>query len=1047
MIKHSTATRRRQSSLCEKFFRSLFTLLLAWPLSAYAQEIAVQGTVTDNVGSPLVGVSILIVGTGSGTITDSNGQYKLDIQKGASIEFNYLGFQKDQLTIDKPGTYDIQLTEDLTTLNEIVVTGYGTIQRSDFTGSSSMVKLDNTSENRNLNVTEALQGRVAGVQIRTNTGQPGSGITFNIHGITSVTGSSQPLIVIDGQPIESNFSAASAGMNLDGGNESSPADPLASINPADIESVEILKDASSVAIYGSRGANGVVLITTRSGKNGKDKLSYSNRFDVNELPRKLGVLNTADYLSFTNEALVNDGSAPLYTQPQVDSIIAISPNVDWQEEIYTTMLSQDHQLSFSGNNERTNYYLTANYADQKGILKNSDYVRYALRANFSREFSKKLTIGLRTYFSLADRNYGQESNWTGILGSSAVMGALAFNPLQSGLSSDGNIDEEFVNNPLLIVTRVKDKTQIRTLTSNINLNYKIVDGLSYTLRAGVNDLYSLRQIYNPRGTFIGNSAPGGSATRADNSNFNALVEHLLQYERIIADKHSMNAVVGYSYQKWTNRASSTSGVNFPSDALGYNSLQAAASPGRTYTSISSRALQSVLGRVNYSFDKRYLLTLTARYDGASRLAPGNKWNLFPSIGAGWNISQEKFFSENIDFINELKIRGSYGVAGNENVPIGATQAKYSINHVVMGSSIIPGYVTGDFENPNLKWETTYQWNLGADVAFFGDRLLLSVDLYKKNTKDLLINLSLPASSTYSDYYTNIGEVMNKGIDIESTYRSSIGKVTWDVGANFSVFDNEVINMGSAEIVYGRSYLVGGQVLLNQPVHVAKSGYPISSFWGYKTAGIYQNVEEIAAGPETTTAKPGDVKWVDTDNNGKITDADKTIIGNPSADFTYGFNSKISYKRLTFSFAFFGSQGNELINLNKWIIGINNSTGSYNQFRETYDGRWTGEGTSNKYPRATANSVRSSQRVPDWLVEDASFLRLQNVNLSYSFSVPRVKSASFKVFLSATNVFTITKYSGYDPNINAFGQLPLNSGVDLGTIPQPRTYSAGVQVDF
>ena len=1022
---------------------------LLGPESLLAQRnITVGGTVMDEAGEPLIGVSVKIAGQRRAVSTDISGKYTIQASPNATLEFAYLGYIKQEIKVESRSTLDVVLKSQMNKLEEVVVAGYGTIRKSDYTGASSAIKLDKTEENRAVNIAEALQGRVAGVEIVNNTGQPGSGITFNIRGMTSITGSNQPLIVIDDQPVESGFGATYAGSGLDGGAEIPPADPLASINPADIESIEILKDASSIAIYGSRGANGVVLITTKSGKRGNDKVSYTNRFDLNMLPKQLKMLDTRDYLHYRNEAALNDGKDSVYTRSNIDEILASSPNVNWQDEIYKKALSQDHQLSLSGRDEKSNYYITGNYADQQSFLLNASYKRYGLRANYTRNVSKKLTMSIRNYISLADRNFGQESNWTGILGSSAVMGALSFNPLRTAYADDGTIDEEYANNPLLVTTLVKDKTQIRTLTSNLNLDYKITKNLTYTARGGVNDIYSLRELYYPRGTFIGNSAPNGSATRADNSNFNALTEHLLTYKKVFVKRHSLNAMGGYSYQKWISKNSSNTTMNFASDAMQAFNLQAGASPGRMYTGIGERALQSVLGRVVYGYDSRYSLTMTGRYDGATRLAEGKKWSFFPSVGLGWNVSNEKFFKDHVKFINNLKIRGSYGVSGNENIAIGATQAKYAINYVVLGNDILPSYTSSDFANPNLKWETTEQYNLGLNLGLAKDRLTFDVDFFKKNTKDLLINLALPASSGYADYYTNVGHVVNKGVEIESSYQILSGKkFKWSAGANFTLLRNKVLDMGEAGVIYGRTFFAGGSVLLSQPVHVAKVGYPISSFWGFQTDGIYQNAAEVAAGPEATTAQPGDIKWRDINNDGQITDDDKTVIGNPSPDFSYGFNTNLSYKRFTLALTFFGSQGNELINLTRWVVGINNTTGNYNLLQSAYDGRWRGEGTSNVLPKATTNGVRINQRVPEWLVEDASFFRLQSVNLGYTFFIPALKSSSLRVFVSGTNLFTITDYSGYDPHVNAFGNLAINKGVDLGTMPQARTFSGGVVLTF
>lgn len=1035
--------------------KHLLTLLVTGLLSTtylMAQnapaDIRVKGTVTNTGGEPLQGATIRIKGKNLGSSTNAAGEFSIGIDPRAIIIVSYTGYKRQEIPVARRTQINIILQDSISSLEDVTVVsvGYGTIRKSDLTGSISTIKLDNVNENKVISAAEALQGRVAGVQVITNTGEPGGAMTFNIRGKTSVTGSNQPLIVIDGQPIESGLGGTNAGIALDGGGEIPPADPLASINPSDIASIEILKDASSVAIYGSRGANGVVLITTKSGKSGNDRLIYTTRFDVSVIPKKLEMLSSYDYMKYRNEALKNDGRDSLYSDFQLDSI-SREKNTNWQDLVYRPAVSQDHQLSFSGRDIKSNYLLSGNYSDQQSIIKNAGYKRYGLRFNYERQVSPRLKVGLRNYISLATRTYGQQSNWTGIAGSSVVLGAIQYNPLNEPYDADGVVDDNLVNNPLTVLTLVKDKTQIRTIISNLTIGYKISNDLQYELKAGVNELYSLRKLYYPTGTFIGNTAPGGSATQADNSNSNYLLDHIVTYKKIFNEKHSLNAVAGFSYQTWRSAQTSVTNQNFPSNALTYYNMASAAAPGRTYTLDQTRSLASVLSRINYAFDSRYIVTLTGRYDGATRLADGNKWKLFPSLGLGWNVSNEKFFQAKA--LSTLKLRGSYGIAGNENVAIGATQASYGLNYVVMGSSILPGYIINNFDNPLLGWETTKQLNAGADFGFANDRLNISIDAYKKTTTDLLINLALPGSAGFASYFTNVGKVTNKGIDIEASYAVlKKGNLKLNLSANFSIFDNEVINMGPSAIIYGRTYLVGGDILLGQPVQVAKPGFPISSFWGFKTNGIYQNAADIAKDPAAGAAKPGDVRWVDLDGDKQITDADKTIIGNPSADFTYGFSGNLSYKRLSLSFTIFGTEGAELINLTRWIVGVNNTNGNWNLLQSAWDGRWQGEGTSNLLPKATTNTVRLNQRLPDWLVEDASFVRLQNLNLGYNFNLRKGSAiTAFKLFISSSNLFTITKYSGYDPNVNAFGQNSLNSGIDMGTLPQPRTFSAGLELTF
>ncbi|GAA4307355.1 TonB-dependent receptor [Compostibacter hankyongensis] len=1035
---------------CFRRYTGLTVLLLSGLFfqPAYAQRV-IRGSVTVK-GAPVAGVSVMVKGSQKKTITNENGRYAINAMRNDVLVFRYIGYKVRQIPVGEQAVINVALEENVRSLQDLVVVGYGTVAKSDLTGAISSVKLQQVNENRVISVPEALQGKIAGVQILNNTGAPGSGMTFNIRGETSITGSSQPLIVIDGQPIETSAGATMAGSNYDGGYDQPPVDPLASLDPSDIASIEVLKDASATAIYGSRGANGVVLITTKSGqngKNGKDRISYTTRFDISMLPKKQKVLSPLDFMKFQNEAALNDGNDSAWTQHQIDSI-SVLPGTNWQDLIYHTAVSQDHQLTLSGRDAKSNYYVTGSFSDQNSVINHAYYKKGGLRVNYERHVSDRLKFTTRNYFSLAGLSHGQQSNWTGILGSSVVMGALAVSPLKNAYEPGGDPDETLVNNPVLVMTRVKDRSKVRTLISSATLDYRIAKGLSYQLKGGVNDLYTSRQVYYPTGTFVGNQAPNGSATQADNHNYNYMVDNLLTYKRVFQKTHSLNAVLGFSYQHWYHEGSSVTNRSFPSDALTYYDLATATFPGATHNYYQERALESIIGRVNYAYKSKYLLTLTGRYDGDSRLAVGQKWGFFPSVGIGWNVSGEDFFKDNISFISLLKLRGSYGVAGNSSIGVGATQAKYGVDYVVMGENIVPGYVTGSFENPDLTWEKTSQYNAGIDLGFINDRLTLTVDAYSKKTTGLLINLSLPGSAGYGSYATNVGEVNNKGVDVEANFNVLSGKVRWDIGANFSAFKNEVDNMGPLSVIYGRNYIPAGQILFAQPLNVAMPGYPISAFLGYKTAGIYQTQEEVDKGPEASTAKPGDIKWVDTNGDGSITDEDRTLIGHPQPDFTYGFNTNLSYKRFTLSLSILGSQGNELLNLNKWLLSVNDTHGNYNALQDAYDHAWRGPGTSDLYPKLNTRSTRLHQRMPDWMVEDASFVRLQSVTIGYTLhALQHLGVESLRLFASGTNLYTLTDYSGYDPNINAFGNASISRGLDFGTLPQPRTFSFGLELTF
>jgi TonB-linked SusC/RagA family outer membrane protein len=1014
-------------------------------------QTVIRGKVTDTEDRPIPGVSIRMKDTQTATATDANGNFSIQAVKGRVLVFSSLGFIATERKIENDGILNIILKVDETQLDEVVVVGYGTIAKSDLTGSISSVKIADNNETKVVSVPEALLGRVSGVNILNNTGEPGSGMTFNIRGLTSITGNNQPLIVLDGQPIESGLGATSAGINVDWQSQTPPLDPLASLNPSDIESIEILKDASSTAIYGSRGANGVVLITTKTGKsNGsKDRFTYNLRTDFSTIPHQIEMADALTFMQFRNEAAMNNGLGPAYTEAQmVDNAKRYGSN-NWQELVFRTAKSQEHQLTASGLVGKSNYRVSADYGNNESIINNAGFRKGSLRFNFNRDINKKLSLAIRTNLSLTERKFGAQSNTQGVLASSAVIGAIASIPLREAYTDDGDLDLTFANNPVLVTELVKDVTQSRMAISSLDLDYKITKHLSYKLKGAINEVSSLRQLYWPRGTFQGDEYEG-SATRADNMNGNYMIDHLLTYVRSFK-KHKFNAVAGYSWQSWYSRGTSINSTGFPSDDLGYENLALAEKQGTYYTSHKNRALQSVLGRLNYSYDSKYLLTLTGRSDGASRLAEGNKWHFFPSIGLGWNVAKEAFFKKAIPAINNLKFRASYGIAGSESVGIGATQADYSIDYVAIGDRIVPGLNYRSFANHLLTWETTASYNAGFDLGILDDRITFSADFYAKKTTDLLIGLSIPASSTFRSYSTNVGEVTNKGLDLEATVQVMRTKnLDWSVFANTSFNRNNVVSMGQTDMIYGGIYLNGGNNFLNQSLQVAKVGEQISSFWAYKSAGVYQNPLEIlndpniANDPNKSVYRPGDVRFKDMNGDGKIDESDKTIVGKPNPDFSIGFGSNVNYKRFNLAFTIIGSFGNELINLNQWMIGSLTHLGNYNISMDAWNNRWRGEGTSDMYPRANRDAVRFQNRFPDYMIEDASFVRLQNVNLGYTFVLNKIaKGSTIKAYVSGTNLFTITNYSGYDPSINSQGHFALMSGLDYGTLPQSRTYSLGL----
>ena len=1046
--------RCRPLASCMRAFSRPFLLLgwlFIWTSSqAIAQDkIKISGTVKDrSQGQPMVGVTITEVGTRNIVVTDDMGRYAISVSnRNATLTFGSVGYAVYKTRVGDRKAINVELDQNASDLENVVVVGYGRVRKSDLTGSVSKIKTENAAQTPILSVDQYLQGRVAGAQITQNTGAPGSGLTFLIRGASSISGSNQPLIILDGYPIESENSSVTPTTGANNWTADMPrSNPLANLNPNDIESIEVLKDASSIAIYGSRGANGVVIITTKKGQAGRERINYSARFDVSNLRRKIDILNSADYLQFSNEANFNSGLDSAFTKLQIDSLQGINSN--WQDLIYQQALSQDHQLSISGGTDKFKYLMGLNYTDAEGIVKNSRFQRGSFRLNMDRTVSDKLSFGTRMNAVLTRNQMATQSHSNGATSGSAVGGALFFRPFDAPFDPvSGDVNDLLEGNPLTLIENLRDHSRNLNLLVNLFADYKITNSLTFRVNAGVNNAQSTREVYMPRGTFIGN-ANNGLANRIEGNNYNYLTEYTLTYDKQFKGKHSLNAVAGYTWQAWNAKSVGITATNFPNDNLGYNNFQIASNPQVPVTTNVNWALASVLGRVNYVYDNRFLMTLTSRADGSSRLAQDNKWAFFPSVGLGWNVHNESFMKSQ-DFFSELKLRASYGFSGNQAIAVGSTQSRLRTIRRSFGGGFLTALTLNSFENQNLAWETTAQFNAGIDIGLAKGRFRLTMDFYNRLTSDLLLNLTLPGSTGFGSYAVNNGEVENRGFEIEIDTRLTQGKVKWNLSGNISFNTNKLLSLGNTGEILGPNYGQAGTLQMNAPVHVARPGLPIGSFLGYRISGIYQNQAEITAGPiDPVNPKPGDFKFTDVNGDGKIDLNDRTIIGNTYPRFVFGVTNDITWKQFNLNFLIAGNIGQDVVNLNRFQLDGNYAGFRQNVSKDAFDGRWTGEGSSNKYPRPTSSGLSFRQRFSDFIVEDASFIRLRTATLSYQFIVS--KKSIFKtarLFASGINLLTVTKYSGYDPEINAKGESSLTPGVDFGSIPQVRSFSAGVNVGF
>ncbi|MEL7118097.1 MAG: TonB-dependent receptor [Bacteroidota bacterium] len=1017
----------------------------------------ITGVVTDSESKePLIGANILAVGTDQGTTTEVDGSYTLVLTGDAKeLEVTYVGYVTQVIAIGSSDVINIKL-EAGEALEEIVVVGYGSVRKSDLTGAVSSLRTDKLLRERPVtSVDQLLQGTVAGVNFSVNSGAPGAQASMSIRGVGSL-GSTQPLFVIDGFPLDNDNQFGSAGI----GDQQQGLNPLALLNPNDIESIEVLKDASSTAIYGSRGANGVILITTKSGREGISKISYNFRMDISEFPtnRKIDVLGARDWLNYRREGQLIAGEEPDWTEVQIDSILAEGEDNDWQDQIYRTGYSQDHQLSFTGGDEVSKYALNLGYTDVEGVTPNSNLTRYSGRINLSRKMNDWLTAKANLSYSRSTSSQIQQASQTGQASRSVVLAALLSPPVRA-LNPELQ-DEDFIDNPVILAESVLNDFDLSTLLGKVQLDIDILPGLVFSNSFNFNSFETIRNQYLSRATFNGD-AEGGRSNYSVVKRFTYESEHLLRYNRKLFKSHRLNAVAGFTYREGDRETIKNQTSGFLNDNLIYNNPQ-----GGTVTSGLERTrvvtqLASFLGRINYSIDGKYIFTVSGRYDGTNRLA--ETWSFFPSGAAAWNMHEESFIKD-LKSVTKLKLRASYGVTGRESVPPLSGVSTLVSNTAIVGNEFVSALFAqsnalggGSLGNPNLRWESTTQYNVGVDLGMFGERYRLTVDLFRRNTKDLLVGVTLPFSDAFENTQVNAGEIQNEGIEIElGADILETNDFSWGISGTFTSVRNEVVDLGDIELITHGQWINAGDIALGSPLHITQVGNVVGAYFGYLTDGIYQNQEEIAAGPEPG-ASPGDVRYKDIagdfDANGnpipdgQITADDQTVIGDAIPDYVFGITNNFSYKNFSFSFFIQGSVGNDVINLNRYVTdGLSTDVTNRNVRQVAYDNRWQGEGTSNVFPAISPGPLFDS-RPSDYWIEDGTFVRLRNVTLAYTIPFKRnnfIRSA--RIFVTGSNLLLWTDYTGYDPEASA-RNIPTQAGVDFGVAAQPRVVSFGANIEF
>jgi TonB-dependent starch-binding outer membrane protein SusC len=1004
--------------------------------SAVAQTgTTITGRVTDAATTrPLPNVQVQVVGTRLGGMTNAEGRFTIPAVPAGpqTLRAILIGFapQTRAVTVGaQPVSVDLTMTAQAVQLEAVVSVGYGTQRRQDVTGAVSSVRVEDVPVAVTANVGQMLEGRVAGAQVTANNGAPGGGMSVQIRGSSSIAANSQPLYVVDGVPA------------LTGTGSNDPyQNPLASLNPSDIENIEILKDASSTAIYGARGAAGVVLITTKRGQRGQNNVTAEVAYGTQTAANRLDMLNATQFAEMVNEARVNAGQTAAYTQTQ---IAGFGVGTDWQDQVLRTAPQQSYTLGFSGGDDRTRYLLSGSYFDQGGIIIGSNFTRYSGRINLERNVTSRLTAGTNLTLSSTGNNIQPSDN---TLGSSTVMGALWFNPVSPVRNDNGTYVANSpvtwpIENPVANVLERIQKRSLFNSIGNLFAEYELAEGLRARTSLGVTANFERFRAFSPR-TIPAGSGSNGSGSMFSGETYNVVNENTLNYRREVFGSN-LDLLAGFTAQKNRNETVNAGNSQFSNDLLGVYGLGTGTIPTAS-SGYSDWGLLSYLGRANYNFRDRYLITVTGRADGSSRFGANNKWGFFPSAALAWRAIDESFM-QGQELFSDLKLRLSFGVTGNQEIGLYQSLATLSANNYAFGGGTIIGYATNTrAPNPDLRWETTRQSNIGLDLGWLDNRVTASVDVYRSTTKDLLLSVNLPVTSGYSNALRNVGSVENNGVELAlNTLNVARENFSWRTTFTAAANRNKVLDLGIArEIQYTDDKGISGQT--GGAVMVIRVGEALGSFYGLKTNGLYQQGDAcpLTTRRATLDCVPGEYKYVDTNADGRINSADRVILGNAQADWYGGLSNEFTAGRFNLNVFFQGSFGNEV--LNGPAINIRNVNTFSNQTADALN-RWTPTNTNTTVPRANANRPRE---VYDVHVEDGSFVRLASLTLGYRLPERLVRGvSSARLFVTGQNLWVSTDYSGFDPEVNSFGGDARARGIDLGAYPRARVWNFGANVTF
>ena len=998
--------RKSKQLLTKRLAFILFTMLMS--LNVLAQDIKVQGIVKDETGEAVIGATVMQKGTSNGTVTDIDGNFSVTVPANATLAVSYIGFSTQEIPVEGKTDFTIVMKDESHALNEVVVVGYGTMRKSDLTGSvGSLSSKDMDAPVTNIG--QAMQGKVAGLQV-VDAGKPGDNVSIKIRGLGSIN-NCDPLVVIDGVPTD-------LGLN--------------NLNMADVERLDVLKDASATAIYGSRGANGVVMITTKKGKDGAGKLSFATNFSVQNTTNVPEMLNAGQYATLSNDMMNNAGynANPAWSNPT-----SVANGANWMDELLRTGYIQNYTISYSGGNDKSHYYVSGGYLNQTGTVKSVDYRRFTFQENSDAQVTKWLKVSNNITVS-ADRKRQGSYDIGNALRALPIYNVKDENGEWTGPEGNSNWYGS-TRNPIGPTETDKQKTNGYNFLGNLTAELSLTKWLKFKSTFGLDAKFWNIDNYTPKYAWKPTPTEESSRYKSDNKSFTYLWDNYFLLDYTFTQKHHLSLMAGTSAQ-WNT----SDYLNAQKNVFAFENVHEMDN-GQKMHAIGGNetewALFSFMARVNYDYLNRYLLTATIRRDGSSRFGSDKRWGTFPSVSAAWRASEEEWFPKS-DILSDLKVRIGYGVTGSQ-----ASVSNYSYL-ASYNTSVYPFGVNGKEQsalvsstlaNPQIHWEEVAQSNIGFDAVLLNSRMTLSFDAYIKTTRDMLVKASIPITSGFEDTsttYTNAGKVRNTGFEVSvHTINLKGGPLDWQSDLSYTYNKNKIKDLNSDVPYYINQ-------INNSYVTMLDRNYPINVFYGYVTDGIFQNQAEVNAHAIQPGAEPGDIRFKDLNNDGVINDDDRTVLGNPNPTHLFSLNNTLSYKGFELGVYLQGVAGNKIFNANN--IDLTGMAAAYNQTTDVL-GRWTAEGTSSTMPRAVYGDPNQNNRISDRFVENGSYLRLKTISLAYNFPKEWLKALTIenaRLTLSCENVATITSYSGFDPEVDI-------NGIDLSRYPISRTFNIGLNFNF